>query len=225
MSYDRIFWELWNLDTQKGIQCRNCPHLCQDSSSKFVFNTISLFAAAPSLSGVGAKKFLPMFTHGGNVRKTTETPVCFTVVYPTMETVGGNPVRLRLRIYLAVTGEGNLVWSWGGFLGNRTLFTSFASSNLTTDTSWVWSRLNPRFMRTRAFFRHFCPQHDLRLDVIFSTFLNFFFQHFFCKHNASPRWKFGIYRLKSCKSHSERPKTAILSLSYSRSKIRRLSSA
>ena len=61
------------------------------------------------MSGGGAKKFLPMFIHGGNVLETTETPECFTVVYPTMEAVGGNPVRPRLRIVLAVTGEGNLV--------------------------------------------------------------------------------------------------------------------
>ena len=94
-----------------------------------------------------------------------------TAVYLTIETVGGNPVRLRLRISIAVTGEGNLVWSRGGFVGNRTLFTGFASSDLTTDTSWVWSRLNPRFMRgTRAFLDISALNSSsrlLRLDVTF----------------------------------------------------------
>ena len=129
-----LFGKLWNLENTKRGYNVEIGHTCaihelneqfiqlihelnelkwtEDSSSKFLLNTVSLFAAAPSLSGGGAKKFLPMFTHGGNVRKTTETSECFTVVYPTMETVGGNLVGLRLRIYLAVTSEGNLVWSW-----------------------------------------------------------------------------------------------------------------
>ena len=33
-----------------------------------------------------------------------------TAVYLTIETVGGNPVRLRLRISIVLTGEGNLVY-------------------------------------------------------------------------------------------------------------------
>jgi len=69
-------------------------------------DTVSLFAA-PSLSGGGEKKFLPMFAHAGNARTTTGTPEFLTAVYPTIETVGGNPVRLV--ISLAVAGEGNLV--------------------------------------------------------------------------------------------------------------------
>jgi len=48
-----------------------------------------------------------MFTHAGNARTNTGTPECLTAVYPTIETVGGNPVRLA--ISLAVPGEGNFV--------------------------------------------------------------------------------------------------------------------
>ena len=70
-------------------------------------DTVSLFAAL-SLSGGGEKKYFLMFTHVRNARKTTETPECLTAVYPTIETVGGNPVRLVTTLP-AVTGEGNLV--------------------------------------------------------------------------------------------------------------------
>jgi len=51
-----------------------------------------------------------MFTHAGNARTTTRTPKYLTAVYPTIETVEGNPVRLVTS--LAVAREkpwGNLV--------------------------------------------------------------------------------------------------------------------
>ena len=53
----------------------------------------------------GEKKFLPMFTQAGNARTTTGTPECLTAVYPTIETVEGNPVRLVTSLAV-VTGEG-----------------------------------------------------------------------------------------------------------------------
>ena len=59
----------------------------------------------------------------------TGTPECLATVYPTIETAGGNPVRLVISLAFN-TGEGNLVWSWGGFVGNRAFFMGFASSNL-----------------------------------------------------------------------------------------------
>ena len=62
------------------------------SSSKVLLDTVSLFAA-PSLSGGGENKFLSMFIHVRNARKT-ETPECFTAVYQTIETLGRNPGRL-----------------------------------------------------------------------------------------------------------------------------------
>ena len=77
------------------------------SSSKLLWDTVSLFAA-PSLSGGGEKKFFSMFTHVQNACKTTETPECLTAVYPTIKTVGGSPVRLVTSLP-AITGEGNLV--------------------------------------------------------------------------------------------------------------------
>jgi len=67
-----------------------------------------LLDTEPSSSGGGEKKFLPMLTQSGNARTTAGTPECLTAVYPTIETVGGNLIRLI--ISLAVnTGEGNLV--------------------------------------------------------------------------------------------------------------------
>ena len=140
-------------------QKRNFHTSTQGSLSKLVLGTVSLFAA-PRLSGSSCwdvhvlswlaveKKFLPMFTQAGNARTTTGTLECLTAVYPTIETVGGGPVRLLT----AFSGDGNLVWCWGRFEGaNRAFFTGFASSVLATGKSWAWSWLNPRFMRTTVF--------------------------------------------------------------------------
>ena len=64
------------------LQYRNCLEwrgiqqlLPKGSLSKLLLDTVSLFAA-PSLSGGGENKLLPMFIHVRNARKTTETPEC-----------------------------------------------------------------------------------------------------------------------------------------------------
>ena len=69
------------------------PKVTKGSSSILLLDTVSLLAA-PSLSGGDEKKLVPMFTHAGNARKTTETPECLTAVYPSIETAGSNSVRL-----------------------------------------------------------------------------------------------------------------------------------
>ena len=124
-----------------------------------LLDTVSLFAA-PSLSGGGEKKFLPMFTHVRNAHKTTETPECLTAVYPTIETVGGNPIGLVTTLP-AVTGEGNLVRSRGGLVGNRAFFAGFVSSDLATDTPEFDLARSPRALcEPRRFY--FRPQLVLK---------------------------------------------------------------
>ena len=76
-------------------------------NSLFFFLFFPIFATGLSVGG--EKKFLPMFTHARNARTTTEAPGCLTTlttVYSTIETVGGNPVRLVIMAPLSLLVKG-----------------------------------------------------------------------------------------------------------------------
>ena len=86
-SCDRIDGNITKLkrNAKRGFNIEIFRTYTKVSSSKLLLDTVSLLAA-PGLSGGGAKKFLPMFTHAKDARKTTETtetPRCLTAAYPT----------------------------------------------------------------------------------------------------------------------------------------------